>query len=1027
MKSPLCLLLCACLCAILFNSAAAREVSNLGRRPAMAVERGALPEHAVPGLSGLCESAAVDTYCLAWYTFEVNNWQGWTRIDNTAQADTFFHVDDFSDLGGGSFGGLVPIEGTKSMWCGARPSSSDPYMCSWKRAPGYGNSWSQMLVSDAISFVGKIILSYHIVYDSEPDYDFTYVEYDRGGGDWQEIASYTNYGDSVAEHVIPLTIAQTKLRFRFASDMAWSDQDGLWNTDGAAIVDGVRVRDAALYNNYQDFEAASLYGVNAGIWHGRPETPYGMFSGLKNNLTDKDPCGENLGSQIVFFVGSPNPSASYPGLYDTPFCMGSGGISPPCQNERVVSPVLDMTKYSLGINSVQNGTIPPADLPLLGGCQLVFTVYRDLDLSGLVFYVWSVRKIVAGCPSQWMDDNFVYYAPRKDYLENWQDVSKYIGGNDPVQLSIGCVDLCDVWYNASGDCAQHTPSPWIDNVRLYRYKTSGPQWGYRDLDLFQDNFPSEEYDLESVQRADIGLDLNPADIPVIRPGDSVAVDCTSILGGGIAADPMFGGPAVYLHVRCTYAGPAPAKPNLAGQTLAGSVLVGTEPPTTIDFNYVSDDGVWTVIQCDTAMQGGGIVDDKYMVDLNDALFTRGYVVDYYFTARDNAGIETALPSWARSAGPYFEWTCLPTLNSNILFVDDCTGRGSFAGATEDYWRPVFEAVIAPPNDNVDIYDVNGPASGVSSGPGSRAKNYQLMTVYETIVWDSGSLPWATISDGLSDKSNDCQMLVDWMSLSEHPCGLWICGDGIATELNASLAASALSLMTTWCGVDLVQSSYADLTGAINPLLTGDGDAGIFVHDGVPDQCYAYAGCPIINTFDVIERTSNGRWALRYPAYNGISYYAAIASEQDNSHALPVRTMWFGFSYQYLRDDLPGAPLDRFEIARDVLAWMQSATNPNVTATSTPAAYRLAQNFPNPFNPSTTIRFDMKEKGLVTVIIYDVSGTLVRTLVNGVRDAGSYSVVWNGANERGSAAASGIYFCRMETETFNAAKKLVLLR
>jgi len=1032
MRKPICLLLAFLLFSLFAECAAARDTANPGRRPTIAWSNDRVLEGVDPGLRGLYESAAVDTYCIIWYSFETNSWQGWTRVDNTAQIDTFFHVDDFVGLGGGSFGGLVPIEGTKSMWCGARPNASDPYLCSWKRAPGYGNNWSQMLITDAISFVGAIVFSYHLVYDSEPDYDFTFVEYDAGGGNWQRLATYDNFGDTIAQHYVPLTIARSKLRFRFTSDGAWSDQDGLWNTDGAAIVDALRVRDIASYNNYQDFESIPPNAVHAGIWHARPEIAFGKYSGLKNNLTDKDPCGDNLGTQVVFFAGSPNPSAGYPGLYDTPFCIGPGGVSAPCQNESVVSPVLDMTKYTTNNSNVQNGMIPPADLPLLGGCDLVFTVYRDLYLSDLVFYVWSVRKIdPSGCPGQWQDDNFVYFASRKDYLEHWQDVGKFIAGDDPVQISIGCVDMCDVWYNEVGNCAQHTPSPWIDNVRLYRYKTAGPQWGVRDLDLFQDNFPSAEYDLESVVRADAANDINTYEDPMIRPGDSIVVDCNSILGGGVAADPVFGGPAVYLNVKCTYIGPAPAKPNLYGPSLAGGIVYGTNPPVTVSFNYVSDDGVWTKIQCDSARTGAGVVDDKYMVDLADNLFTRGYEIEYYFTARDNAGVETALPQWARSNGPYFEFTCLPSQNSDVLFVDDFAWRGTFTGIVTDYWKQVFEAVLPPPNDRVDIYHVNGPASAVSSGPGSRAKNYQLTTTYRTIVWDSGNMLTgaATISEGTaySDKSNDCQMLVDWMSLSDNRCGLWVCGDDVAADLNGSSAATAIALMTTWCGVDLVETGFSALTGIVNPLLTGDGDAGIFVHGGVPDQFYAYGGCPIINDFDVLERAGGGRWALRYPDFGGTTYYAAISNERDNSHGQPVRTMWFGFSFMYLRDDVNAVPQDRFEIAKDVFGWMQNATNSNVTDAKIPSAYALAQNFPNPFNPSTTIRFDMREKGFMTLRIYNVAGRLVRTLVEGVKDAGSYNVAWDGMNDRGGAVASGIYFYKMETANWNMTKKMVMLR
>lgn len=1033
MRKALVLLLGVSFIALLIGSVAARDVVDPGKR-AYRDEGRELLQFSDPGLRGFYESSEADTYCIVWYTFETSNWMGWTREDNTAQVDTFFHVDNFVGLGGGDFGLLVPIEGAKSMWCGVRPNPNDPYLCSWRNAPGYGNNWNQMLQTDPITFVGAIRFAYHIVYDSEPDYDYTRVYVDAGGENWQLLSEYTADGEEVIEHFIPLTTARTKLRFHFTADGAWSDQDGLWNTDGGCIVDSLVIRDAATYYNYQNFEAAPVNALRAGIWYAKPEDPYGKYSGLRSNLTDKDPCGVNFGTQVVFFVGSTEPSSEYPGLYNTPKCKGPGNISAPCQAEQIVSPIIDMTKYSTVPNNVQNADIPAGDLPQLGGTILRFTVYRDLPLANLVFYVWSVRQIVEGCPGQWQDDNYVYYGPDKDYIYGGFNVSKYIGTNNPVQIAVGIQDMCDAWYNTYGNCANHTPSPWIDNVRLYRFKTSGPQWGYRDLDFFQDNFPSEEYVIESIVRADAANDILPGSNPNIRPGDSIVVDCQSQLGGGIAPDPA-GGPAVYLHVRAKYIGPPPLKPDLYGPGLAGSVQTAAgPPPVVVNFRYVSDNGEWTVIQCDSARTTAGVVLGKYMVDLNDELFTRGYKIEYYFTAVDNASIESAFPRWARSQGPYFEFTCLPTLNSDVLFVDDFEGRGSWNGTVEDFWMPVFDAVLAPPNSNVDKYDVNAPSSAVSNGPGSRAKTYHLTSTYNKVVWDSGDLESGTLSEGITDKSNDCQMLIDWMSQSEHRTGLWVCGDDIAYELSNSSSASAIALLGQYCGVRLVETSYFELTGGrtgggvVTPLITGDADAGLFIHGGVPDRFYAFGGCPIINEFDVLEKNVAGaKYALRYPDYLGAQYYAGIANATKNASEYDIRTVWFGFSYMYVRDDVMGAPIDRFEIARDVFNWFMNDINENITDAKTPTAYALAQNFPNPFNPATTIKFDMREKGYVTLKIYNVAGQLVRTLVDGVKDAGSYSVTWDGLSDRGSAVASGVYFYKMETKDFSQTKKMVMLR
>jgi hypothetical protein len=1038
MRALSAILAIAILATCIFSAAGeTRDMARPGLRPIRAQSELETNELVDPGLRGLYEEAAVDTYCLVWYDFEVSNWQGWTRVDETAQRGTFFHVDDFAGLAG-----YAPLEGTKSMWCGARPNISDPYFCSWATAPGYGNGWDQMLATNAMSFVGALTLSCRISYDIEPGYDYVRVEYSGAGG-WETAAEYTGLNDTIVTLFMPLTTAQTKLRFHFTSDGAWSDEDGLYDTDGACRIDSVSLSDAGVFSDFEDFEGAELGANDAGIWHGSTGASFGTYSGLLYNLYDKDYCGENLSTAVVFFIGSPVPSTSHPGLYDTPFCVdgerGRGGL---CQSEMVISPPIDTRRYSTRRDGVQDGVIPPGELPALGGFVYRFAMYDYLPLANLVFEQWYVRNIENGCPGRWLDRNLFY--PYSDYSWTFfsEDVSDLLS-SDTVQVAVGVVDMCDVWYLVQGNCAEHTPAPWFDNVRLYRYASSGPRMYSRDLDLFQDNFPQQEFDIESYVRADAANDINTNDYPVIRPGDSVVVSCGSYNDeSDIAADPTCGGPAVYLHVKCSYVGADPIKPHLYGPSLAGSVLTG--PPGsqyTINFNYIGDDGVWTVIQCDSARTAGGITRYNYMVDLNDALFTRGYEIEYYFTARDVAGGERAHPKWARSRGPYFEWTCLPTGKSPVLFVDDSRYSQVTAypgGGAREYWDRAWDALEDP--DPPDRYDVNSPSSGVSNGPGSRAKNHHLTEQYDVIVWDCGNYESVTITDGTvySDKSNDCRMLIDWMNLSEHDVGLWVCGDNVAYDLDNMGSTPALTLMNTWCGVDPLEWSYFNLTGGtsgggiVYPLVTGDADAGIFVHGGVPDSLYADGGCWLLNSFDVLGKTANGEYALSYPPYAAQNYYAAIASEQLNAGGYAVRTMWFGFSMRFVRDAAMGDIPIRVHLAHDVFTWMavgcnQPGCDEQLTPAEAPRAYALAQNYPNPFNPMTTIKYDMKAKGLVTVKIYDVAGRLVRTLVNEVKDAGAYAAVWDGRNNGGAAVASGIYFYKMETAGFNATKKLVMLR
>jgi hypothetical protein len=103
--------------------------------------------------------------------------------------------------------------------------------------------------------------------------------------------------------------------------------------------------------------------------------------------------------------------------------------------------------------------------------------------------------------------------------------------------------------------------------------------------------------------------------------------------------------------------------------------------------------------------------------------------------------------------------------------------------------------------------------------------------------------------------------------------------------------------------------------------------------------------------------------------------------------------------------------------------------PSVTGVGdTPASFALDANVPNPFNPITTIHYDIPAPGAdVNISIYDVSGRLIRSLVKERRGAGEWSVQWNGENDRGQSVASGVYFYRMRAGEFVETRKMMLLK
>ena len=93
----------------------------------------------------------------------------------------------------------------------------------------------------------------------------------------------------------------------------------------------------------------------------------------------------------------------------------------------------------------------------------------------------------------------------------------------------------------------------------------------------------------------------------------------------------------------------------------------------------------------------------------------------------------------------------------------------------------------------------------------------------------------------------------------------------------------------------------------------------------------------------------------------------------------------------------------------------------------PGNFALYQNAPNPFNPVTTIRFDIPHRTVARLAVYDVKGQLVCVLVDGPVEQGQKSVVWDGRNSRGAPVASAIYFYRLMTPEFREARKMILLR
>jgi len=114
--------------------------------------------------------------------------------------------------------------------------------------------------------------------------------------------------------------------------------------------------------------------------------------------------------------------------------------------------------------------------------------------------------------------------------------------------------------------------------------------------------------------------------------------------------------------------------------------------------------------------------------------------------------------------------------------------------------------------------------------------------------------------------------------------------------------------------------------------------------------------------------------------------------------------------------------------------LRGAANEDLTAEleglsseGVPVAFKLVQNSPNPFNPVTKVAYHVPSASRVTIRVFDVTGRLVTTLVDGVVEPGRHAAVWNGTNENGESVGSGVYFCTMETPDYRDSQKMTLLK
>jgi hypothetical protein len=691
--------------------------------------------------------------------------------------------------------------------------------------------------------------------------------------------------------------------------------------------------------------------------------------------------------------------------------------------------------------------------------RLLFAVYKDLPLDNLQFFRWKVRSWTdpdgAGplplCPGTWRDHDLVYYGGHRFWGSRFGGTGRFVenigdlvdASADALQVAVGAVDLCGVWCGvilaAGGAC--HSHAPLIDDVRVERIAVFGPQFRVRHLGLFQDNF-AEDGTLTGTARADAAIDILPRNSPGILPGDSVAVFLAPVAG-----DPNTGvGPAAYAWVRVQNSN-SPKAANAAlgsGSTRPG--ITGNRWPYLRTDNLAGYD--WAVFRMDSAITtAGAAVADRYCIDFNDNLFVPGDTVHYFYGAdadgTPNSGNENY---WHRTldgqgggnitadineaAADACEMTILPAGGYNrggdMLYCDDVDDRG---GPANLFFDSAFDMLGI--RDLVDRYDTLGPSSAVGNSLESRVTNRitQVIDVYQKIIWNTGNLSTALVGDGTGnpEKSDDWGLLFQFLDTSTLGPALYLSGDDIAEEWVTLAGPGAVWTRSIYMTFNLLDGDHINHGEVVSPILTPVGAS--YIHHGVPDQMVAYAGCPLINDFDVLHPTGTAITEFPYP----VSGDGAVISQQTtNSAAQTASVTLSGFSLHYIRDVVPAFPPVRVHALHHAMRKSGSG-GPFVPTGVDPGsgpqyANSLGNNYPNPFNPTTTIKYSIKERAHVSLKIYNAAGQLVRTLVEEVQAPDEVKPAqWDGRSNAGQTVSSGVYFYKLVTKNFSQTKKMLFLK
>ncbi len=355
----------------------------------------------------------------------------------------------------------------------------------------------------------------------------------------------------------------------------------------------------------------------------------------------------------------------------------------------------------------------------------------------------------------------------------------------------------------------------------------------------------------------------------------------------------------------------------------------------------------------------------------------------------------------------------PLTGTGVLFYLKLVPSGSFYVYVGDQ---VFNEVYPAVPNNGYVTTTPGPTIGITPSSGSLLVGDQLQfsttgTPTPPFVWSTSDPLVASISPtgkllALGEGTVQVQVVDDLGAVAQSG-NINICSLGMPA-ISSSISASETVLVPVTVSRSLddldiysyeisvnYSSAYVTFGGAVvSGSITAGWGSPTVVDNGSSVSIYHAGAMPLTGCAPaLIYLEFVGLPSLVSP-YSGVSLTSALFNE--------------------------GVPCARLN---------SGATCENLSAVPrAESGLRLWPNHPNPFNPSTTIRYSLERDGTVELVIYSARGARVRTLVTGWQTAGStYTVVWDGRDDQGRVQSSGVYYTRLRSDEDSALQKMVLLK